>query len=92
LVRERVLTARETAIKRQGVANAQLAGQSLREYTALDAASEAFVQAVIKQLALSGRGYDRLMRVSRTIADLAGEVQVSESHIAEAVTYRDNSL
>ncbi len=92
VVRERVLAARTVAIGRQGVANSQLAGQNLREHTCLDSNSEVFVQAVIKQLALSGRGYDRLMRVSRTIADLAGEKQVSENHIAEAVAYRDNDL
>ncbi len=92
VVRERVLAARTVAIERQGVANSQLAGQNLREHTCLDSNSEVFVQAVIKQLALSGRGYDRLMRVSRTIADLAGEKQVSENHIAEAVAYRDNDL
>ena len=92
VVRERVLAARTVAIERQGVANSQLAGQNLREHTCLDSNSEVFVQAVIRQLALSGRGYDRLMRVSRTIADLAGEKQVSENHIAEAVAYRDNDL
>ncbi len=89
-VRQRVLVARTVAIERQGVPNAQLAGQKLREHTALDATSNTFVQAVIKQLALSGRGYDRLMRVARTIADLSGEQSVSETHIAEAVTYRAN--
>jgi len=91
-VRDRVMAARTIAIERQGVANAQLSGQNLREHTVLDTASQAFIQAVIKQLALSGRGYDRLLRVARTIADLAGEVQVGESHIAEAVAYRDDNL
>ena len=98
-VRERVVAAREIALERQGVPNAQLMGQALREHVRLSAGPETFVKAVIKQLSLSGRGYDRLLRVARTIADLscqnptnessANENAVTESHLAEAVSYRE---
>jgi magnesium chelatase family protein len=89
VVRERVLAARRRAIARQGVANAQLAGQALRQHARLNAASEGFMKLVVKQLALSGRGFDRLLRVARTIADLIGEEEISEAHLAEAVSYRE---
>jgi magnesium chelatase family protein len=89
VVRERVYAARQRAIARQGVANAQLAGQALRQHARLSAASEGFMKLVVKQLALSGRGFDRLLRVARTIADLAGEEEISEAHLAEAVSYRE---
>jgi len=89
VVRERVLAARSRAIARQGVANAHLAGQALRQHARLSAASEAFMKMVVKQLALSGRGFDRLLRVARTIADLAGEEEIREAHLAEAVSYRE---
>ena len=89
VVRERVLAARRRAIARQGVANAQLAGQALRQHARLSAASEGFMKLVVKQLALSGRGFDRLLRVARTIADLSGEEEISEAHLAEAVSYRE---
>ena len=93
-VRDRVVAARALAVKRQGLPNAQLVGQALREHVRLSAGPETFVKAVIKQLSLSGRGYDRLLRVARTIADLSrreatNENTVTESHLAEAVSYRE---
>ena len=87
-VQQRVSAARAHAGARQGVPNAELAGQALREHTALGNGAASFAQAVAKQLALSGRGFDRLLRVARTVADLAGEERLSEAHLAEAVSYR----
>ncbi len=89
LVRKRVLAARELSVSRQEVANAQLSAKALEEYTVLEGSAEIFARSVVKQLALSGRGFDRLRKVSRTIADLAGEKVISEAHVAEAVSYRE---
>ncbi len=93
-LRVRVAAARTLAVERQGVANAHLTGQALRKHARLGAGPEAFARAIIKQLSLSGRGYDRLLRVARTIADLssessANENAITESHLAEAVSYRE---
>jgi magnesium chelatase family protein len=87
-VQQRVSAARAHAQERQGVPNAELAGQALRDHAALSGGAASFAQAVAKQLALSGRGFDRLLRVARTVADLAGEERLSEAHLAEAVSYR----
>ena len=87
-VQRRVDAARAHALSRQGAPNAELAGQALREHAALSGGAAAFAQAVAKQLALSGRGFDRLLRVARTVADLAGDERLSEAHLAEAVSYR----
>jgi magnesium chelatase family protein len=96
-IRARVMAARTLALKRQNTPNAYLMGQALRKHVALSPSAEAFAQLVSKQLALSGRGFDRLLRVARTIADLeiistpANGSSVTDAHLAEAVSYRENS-
>jgi magnesium chelatase family protein len=87
-VRERVWAARGRMQARQGMANAFLQGKSLRLHAALEAGPEAFIKAAAKQLNLSGRGFDRVLRVARTIADLEGTEVIREAHLAEAVSYR----
>lgn len=87
-VRARVYAARARALGRQGVPNAELSGQALRRHAALKESPEAFAKSVIRQLSLSGRGYDRLLRVARTVADLAHAESIGEAHLAEAVSYR----
>lgn len=87
-VRERVLAARERMRARQGKLNSELFGRALRQHTALSPASEALLQAATKRLILTARSYDRILRVARTIADLAGSEHIVEAHLAEALTYR----
>lgn len=91
-VKARVIAARDRMMQRQGGRNSDLAGQQLREHAALNAGPLAFAQAAAKQLGLTGRGYDRVIRVARTIADLAGSDPITEAHLAEAVTYRPREL
>ncbi|MBO1438409.1 ATP-binding protein [Meiothermus sp. CFH 77666] len=88
LVRERVLLARERMQSRQGKLNSELFGRTLRQHTALSPSSEALPQATTQRLALSARSYDRILRVARIIADLAGAEHIQEAHLAEALTYR----
>ncbi len=91
-VRERVLRAREQQLLRfQGqdiTCNAQMQTRHLREYCGLDASSLALLQMAIQRLGMTARSYDRILKVSRTLADLARCEMIQVSHIAEAIQYR----
>ncbi|HEX7005084.1 MAG TPA: ATP-binding protein [Trueperaceae bacterium] len=87
-VRARVEAAREEALRRQGRANSKLAGRELRDFCRLDARSERFMRQLVNSLSISGRGFDRLLRIARTIADLEGNNTICEEHLAEAASYR----
>ncbi|WGV23343.1 YifB family Mg chelatase-like AAA ATPase [Halotia branconii] len=93
LVRERVLQARDRAIVRfQGEANlrcnAQIQSRHLQRWCKLDDASRILLEAAIKKLSLSARASDRILKVGRTIADLAGDDHLKANHVAEAIQYR----
>jgi magnesium chelatase family protein len=68
--------------------------KDIREFCEIDSASEELLKMAITKLGLSARAYDRILKVSRTIADLCGEEKISSSHISEAIQYRtlDRSL
>ena len=91
-IRARVEAARERQRQRLAgtgeTVNAQLSGQRLRDACRLDAASETMLRAAYTRLNLTARSYDRVLRVARTIADLAGSSGIEAVHLAEALQYR----
>jgi magnesium chelatase family protein len=68
--------------------NAQMQSRHLRQWCELDLPSRELLEAAIKRLGLSARATDRILKVSRTIADLANAENIQVVHVAEAVQYR----
>lgn len=91
-VRERVERARSIQKERfSGTAvlvNAEMQGEQLKRFCALGESEQALLFRAVEQLGLSARGYARILKLSRTIADLAGIEQIGAPHIAEALQYR----
>lgn len=88
VVAERVLAARQRALDRQGTANQALAGDALDRHCRLDAAAAAFLQSATARLGWSARGFHRILRVARTIADVEAVDAITTAHLAEAIQYR----
>jgi len=92
-IRNRVIKAREIQAIRfeneEGIyANAQISSKQLREICAIDPIGETLLKRAMEKLNLSARAYDRILKVSRTIADLANSEKIKPEHLAEAIHYR----
>lgn len=92
-IRKRVTRAREIQVERFRESektnyNAQMGVKQIRKYCALDDASKELLKNAMERLNLSARAYDRILKVSRTIADLEGAEEVNGTHISEAIQYR----
>ena len=88
VVKSRVHQARQIMAQRSGKVNALLGSRDMDEYCPLLKEDAAFLETALHQLGLSIRAYHRIIKVARTIADLAGEEQIQKSHLAEALGYR----
>lgn len=92
LIRKRVQAAREIQLKRfEGTditCNARITSSRLHEFCRLDDEAEAFLSSVFDRMDLSARAYDRILKVSRTIADLDSSEVIKKRHISQAVQYR----
>jgi len=88
-VRKRVIAARERQLQRQGRPNAQLGPKELDQHCTVEPAARTLLEAALQRLSLSARAYHRVLKVARTIADLAGTAQIGSAEIAEAVRYRE---
>ena len=95
VVRERVTKARRFALERMSDArekgiwsNAQLDSASIRKYCVMEQSASVLLKNAYDKMGMSARGYDRIMRVARTIADMDASETIKANHIAEAIQYR----
>jgi len=90
IIRQRVIMARKWQHRRnkKHINNAQMTGKMIKEFCRIDAVGEQLLRDAMARLHLSARAYDRILKVARTIADLAGEGNIRPGHVAEAIQYR----
>lgn len=87
-IRNRVVRARDIQLERQGVSNGALMVRKMREVCRLGDGAEALLAKAVDRMSLSGRAHDRVLKVARTVADLAGAKDIDTEHLAEALNYR----
>ena len=91
-IRKRVITARELQNKRFEelplYSNAQMESNLIRKYCEIDSKGSELLKNAMAKLNLSARAYDRILKVSRTVADLEGSETIEIEHLAEAIHYR----
>lgn len=88
VIKSRVLSARAIQLSRNKKLNSQLSNKEIYQFCALSPEDKLFFENALSKLGLSARAWHRILKVSRTIADLAGEEAIQKSHLLEALNYR----
>jgi magnesium chelatase family protein len=97
-IRQRVVRARERqtqrfrGLKKKIFANGQMRNAEIKRFCALDGEGDRMLRLAVERFDLSARGYFRILKVARTIADLQGEDKIAEHHVQEALQYRSLDL
>lgn len=87
-IRQRVINARRIAHRRQGKTNAELSAKEIKQLCTLPEAGHYLLEQSLEKFGLSHRAYHRILKLARTIADLAGTSSIEINHLAEAINYR----
>ena len=96
VIRQRVIAARERQLHRYeqyGIyTNSQLESSLLQKFCQVSSSGEALLRDAVSRLKLSPRAYTRLMKTARTIADIAGNEKITDDHLLEAISYREQEI
>lgn len=87
-IKERVIASRNRQLARQDKLNAHLTAAEIKQFCPLPSVDSEFLENAIEKLGLSVRAWHSIIKVARSIADLAGETNISRSHLSEALNYR----
>ena len=87
-IKQRVTQARIQQHQQRGKLNSQLTVQELQQYCQLDKELQTFLEVVCEKLNMSARAYHRVLKLSRTIADMANDKHITKTHLSEAIAYR----
>ncbi len=88
VVRKRVEQCRSIQLKRQGTANAHLSSAEVRKYCKLSQEDNEFLELAVEKLGLSTRAHHKILKISRTLADMEENNDINNTHITEALSYR----
>lgn len=88
-IRKRVIKAREIQKQRANKCNGNLTSSEIRKYCKISSDDKKYLKMVVEKLGISARGFDKILKVARTIADLEGSKNIEKLHLMEAISYRD---
>jgi magnesium chelatase family protein len=88
IIKQRVAMTRQCQVQRQGKLNSQLSSRELEEYCELSSELLNFLAVVCERLNMSARAYHRILKLARTIADMADKKMINKAHISEAIGFR----
>lgn len=87
-MRNQICEVRDYAVKRQGNLNVKLSGRQIEEHCVLTRSDQKFLDTAVTKLGISTRGYFKILKLARTIADLSGTTKIANKHLTEALGYR----
>ena len=87
-IRARVVAARTMAVARNGKANSAMSAKEVKQFCALNDNGHRLLEQALEKFGLSHRAYHRILKLARTIADLAGSEPIEIAHLSEAIGYR----
>jgi magnesium chelatase family protein len=88
IIKERVIQAQQIQLQRNGCLNAQMNNQQIKQFCEIDDQTQNLLESAIHKFGLSARAFHKILKVSRTIADIEASKNIAIKHASEAISYR----